>query len=433
MSHAQDRRLFLQTVAASAATAALVPTVASRAQDKTSPNERIQIGIMGVNGRGGGLAKSYMGQKGVDIAYICDVDERALNRVTATVEKEQGKAPQPVKDFRRILDDKAIDVLVIAAPNHWHGIATILGCQAGKNVYVEKPCCHTPEEGELAIAAARKNKVLVTMGSQRRSWPAIREGIERVHKGDLGRVIYSRTWYNNRRPSIGIGKPAEVPSWLDWTLWQGPCTEKPFKDNLIHYNWHWHWHWGNGELGNNGIHALDVARWALDVKFPERVTAGGGHYRHEDDQETPDSMMVTYDFPDRKMITWEGLSWSAYGPGGDTFGLSIHGDKGTMVITGNGYVIYNLQNKEEEKKNGPGGDADHLNNFLTCIREGSGKLPNADIEEAHRSTLLCHLGNIAYRTGRVLKTDPQNGHILEDDKAMAMWTKEYREGWKPKA
>ncbi|MGB1924965.1 MAG: Gfo/Idh/MocA family protein, partial [Rubripirellula sp.] len=346
------------------------------------------------------------------------------------VGEKQGRVPKVVGDFRRILDDKGIDVLVVATPNHWHAPATILGCAAGKHVYVEKPCSHTPEEGEIAVAAARRHKRMVQMGTQRRSWSGIQEAITKVHAGLIGKVLYSRTWYNNRRPSIGFGKVASIPEWLDWDLWQGPAPRRDFRDNIVHYNWHWHWHWGNGELGNNGVHAIDVARWGLEVTYPTRVTVGGGMYRHEHDQETPDTMMLTMDFPEKKTITWEGLSWSPLGPHDSGFGISFHGTEGSLIIRGSGYTVYDLRGKEIESGTGDAGDTAHFADFLESVR--SGRLPNADIEIAHQSTLLCHLGNIAYRTGGVLNLDPSNGHILNNANAEAMWGREYEPGWEPK-
>ena len=425
-----DRRHFLEWGAA--AGAALATTTAVRGDEsakKVSANDKIVVGIMGVNGRGSGLAQGFLANPGAEIGYVCDVDERAVAKALAAIESKQSRKPQGVGDFRRMLDDKSLDAIVVATPNHWHAPATILGCSAGKHVYVEKPCSHNPREGELAVAAARKNNRVVTMGSQRRTWPAVVEAIEKVRGGEIGRVLYARSWYTNRRESIGHRQPEPPPSWLDFTLWQGPAPERPYKSNIVHYNWHWHWHWGNGELGNNGVHGLDVARWGLGVDFPTRVTSGGGKYRHDDDQETPDTHLVTYDFGE-KTIGWEGLSWSSYGSGGTGFGISFHGDKGTLVIQNSDYKIFDTQNKEIAANTSRGGDADHIANFLDCIR--SGARPNADIEEAHKSTLLCHLGNIAYRVGRALNLDAKNGHILGDEQAAAMWTREYRPGWEPK-
>lgn len=431
-SRTHDRRLFLKAGASIAAAAAW--SERGRAQDaadpSASPHEKVVVGIMGVNGRGGALAKSFMAADNVEIGTICDVDSRAAERVTKTVTDAQGKAPRMVKDFREILDDKDIDTLVIAAPNHWHAPAAIAACNAGKHVYVEKPCCHNAQEGEWAIEAARKQDRVVQVGTQRRSWPALVEGVAKVHQGVIGKTLYARSWYNNRRGPIGVGQPAAVPDWLDWRLWQGPAPDRPFKDNLVHYNWHWHWHWGNGELGNNGIHGLDVARWALDVTFPNRVSAGGGRHRYEDDQETPDTMVVTFDFPEGKTITWEGLSWSPLGVHDSRFGVSIHGTEGSMVIRGGGYAIYDLMDNELESQSGRAGDPDHLADFLDAIR--TGRRPNADIEISHQSTALCHLGNIAYRTASTLRTDPRNGHIIDNPRAESLWGRDYAPGWEPK-
>ncbi|MGI9472341.1 MAG: Gfo/Idh/MocA family protein [Rubripirellula sp.] len=428
----RDRRLFLKS-GASLLAANAIHSSASAQDDveavSDSPGERVVMGIMGVNGRGSAIARGMMAAGNAEIAYVCDVDTRAAGRASELVGEVQKKTPKIAGDFRRVLDDNAVDVLVVAAPNHWHAPATILGCAAGKHVYVEKPCSHTPEEGEMAVAAARKHNRIVQMGTQRRSWPGIAEAIQKIHDGEIGDVHYARTWYNNRRPSIGVGKQTAVPDWLDWRLWQGPAPDRPFKDNVVHYNWHWHWHWGNGELGNNGVHAIDVARWGLDVTYPSRVTVGGGKYRHEDDQETPDTMMATFDFPNKKSITWEGLSWSPLGPHDSGFGMTFHGTDGSIVIRSSGYVVYDMKGKEVANGTGAGGDRDHFDDFLDAVR--TGRRPNADIELAHQSTLLCHLGNIAYRTNSILNTDPRNGHIQQNAAAEALWGREYAPGWEP--
>jgi len=418
-----DRRTFLGT----AASAGVIAGVA-RAKDNSRPNEKIVIGVMGVNGRGTALARGFAGHAGSEVAYICDVDERAVAKAAAATTKIQQHKPKRVGDFRRILDDKTVDVLVIAAPDHWHAPATILACAADKHVYVEKPCSHNPNEGELMVAASRKHKRVVQMGTQRRSWPAIVEGIKKVHDGEIGRVLYSRGWYNNRRGTIGRGKTTDVPAWLDYKLWQGPAPDVPFRDNVLHYNWHWFWHWGTGEMGNNGIHALDLCRWGLGVDYPTRISAGGGKYRYDDDQQTPDTHTVSYEFGG-KTIQWEGLSWSPRGCEGEMFGASFHGTEGTLVLLGAGYKIYDMRNKLKAEKSAASGDATHLANFLECVR--SGEQPNADILTGHRTTLLCHLGNISYRVGRTLNTNPKNGHIIGDDNAAALWNRKYRKGWEP--
>jgi predicted dehydrogenase len=428
MKNSSNRRQFLQqTVAAGAGLMTLGVPFSARSAE--SPNKKLVIGVMGTNGRGMAHISSFLSLPNTEIAYVCDVDSRALEKGVAAVAKKQERKPQGVADFRRILDDPTVDVLSVATPNNWHAIATILACSAGKHVYVEKPGSYNPHEGELMVAAARKNKRVVQMGNQRRSWTSLREAMARLHEGEIGKVLFARTWYNNMRPSIGRGKVVPAPEWLDYAMWQGPATERPYKDNLIHYNWHWHWHWGNGELGNNGIHALDVARWGLSVDCPIRVSCGGGRYHHDDDQETPDIYVTTFDFGD-KGATWESHSCSPRGFEGAGFGIHFYGEKGSLVIAGNDCKIYDRNNKLVSEIAGKGNDTTHFANFLECIRNG--KKPNSDIEEGQKSTLLCHLGNIAYRTGRTLKVDPHTRKIVGDKEAAALYRREYRKGWEPK-
>ncbi len=387
----------------------------------------LSIAIMGVNGRGASLAQGFARDPRARVVALCDVDDRVAGPVADRLAKDHGQRPRIERDIRRVLDDPSIDALVVAAPNHWHAVATVLGCRAGKHVYVEKPCSHTPEEGELAEAAARRHDRVVTMGTQRRSWPALREGIELVRGGELGDVHLARTWYANRRGSIGHKKPVAPPAWLDWELWQGPAPERPFRENIVHYNWHWQWHWGNGELGNNGVHAVDVARWGLDVAFPTRITASGGRYHFDDDQETPDTMQVAWEFPGGKMLTWEGLSCIPRGLGGNGFGICFVGTKGSLVIDGGGYRHLDPKGTVVAERSGEAGDAGHIANFLDAILGGF--RPHADIAEAHRSTLLCHLGNIAWRTGSVLVTTAEQGRITDHPAAAALWAREYRDEW----
>ena len=421
-----NRRQFLrQSALAGAGLLALSSTGSVRAAE--TPGKKIVVGVMGTNGRGMDHIAAYASLSNVEIGYICDVDNRALAKGITAVEKRQGHKPKGVVDFRRILDDPDVDVLSIAAPNHWHAPATILACAAGKHVYVEKPCSHNPREGELAVAAARKYRRIVQMGNQRRTW--MKDAIQRLHAGEIGKVLFARTWYNNHRPSIGRGQVAPVPEWLDYSLWQGPAPERPYKNNLIHYNWHWLWHWGNGELGNNGIHALDIARWGLGVEYPLRVTCGGSRYHYQDDQETPDIYVTTFDFGESG-ATWESHSCDPRGFEGTGFGIHFYGKKGSLVLAGSDCKIYDLNGKLVSEFRQPSKDADHFANFLEAIREG--KRPNSDIEDGHKSTLLCHLGNIAYRTGRTVNLDPQTHQIVGDNAAAAMWTREYRQGWEPK-
>jgi len=366
MSSAITRRQFVSETVGAAAVISVAPFIARSAE---SPNSRVRVAVMGVNGRGMAHIAGFLAQPNVEIACICDVDSRALAKAVAVAHEKQGTKPKAVKDFRVALEDPDVDVLSIAAPNHWHAPAAITACQAGKHVYVEKPGSHNPQEGEWMVAAARKHKRLVQMGNQRRSWAWVQEAVEKVHSGAIGRVTFARTWYTAARPGIGHGKKVPVPDWLDYELWQGPATPRDFKDNLIHYNWHWHWHWGNGEIGNNGIHALDVARWGLQVDKPKSVTCGGGRYQFDDDQETPDIYRTTYDFGD-KGASWESDSCHPYTAEGEGFGIQFFGDEGQLIIAGNTYRIVDPKGKELFKQEGKWNDSDHFGNLIRAVRDG---------------------------------------------------------------
>lgn len=392
-------------------------------------NSRVRLAFIGVNSRGTDLIKSFMALDGVEAAWICDVDKRALAKGLAAVALTQKRAPKTTNDLRRVLDDPEVDAVVIAAPDHWHAPAAILACQAGKHVYVEKPASHNPQEGEWMVAAARKYRRVVQLGTQRRSMPAVREAMQRLKEGVIGRVTFSKGWYTNQRGGIGRGHAAPVPDWLDYALWQGPAPEKPYRDNLIHYNWHWFWHWGTGELGNNGIHALDLCRWGLGVTHPQRVVAAGARYRFADDQESPDTVTVSYEFPGCG-LTWEGRSCDKHVMDGSGFGASFYGEGGVLMIDGSNYTIYDLNDKQIARVQGPGDDRPHLRNFLDCVVDGG--TPNADIGEGHLSTQLCHLGNIAWRTRSSLDLDAGNGRVLHNKAAMRLWRRDYRPGWTPK-
>ena len=409
-----------------------------------APVEPFIVGIIGTGSRGQGLAAGFAALPGVNVKYLCDVDDAMLEKAQQAVAQRLAAQPpsaagqeaavpiQRVKDLRKVIEDPAVHAVAIAAPDHWHAPAAIRACQAGKHVYVEKPCSHNPREGELLVEAARKHNRVVQHGTQRRSWPGIVQAIHAVRGGDIGEVRFARAWYAADRGSIGRGKGVPVPANLDFALWQGPAPERPYQDNLIHYNWHWFWHWGTGELGNNGVHFLDLARWGLNVDYPKRVTSGGGRYVFSDDQETPDTQTATFDFGD-KLILWECRSCQPRGIEGQKSSVSFHGDKGTLVIVDDGFRVYDRADNLVHSVAGEGGDIDaaHLHDFVDAARKG--RRPNADIEDGHRSTLLCQLGNIALRAGRALNIDPKCGHIVDDqDTVDRYWSREYRPEWEPK-
>jgi predicted dehydrogenase len=426
------RRTFLKQT--SLATAGLATWSTARPlRAAPGPNDKVRVAVIGCNGRGMQHIAGYLALPQAEIAYICDVDSRAVAKGIAAVAKKQSRPPQGAKDLRHVLDDPSVDAISIATPDHWHTSATVLACAAGKHVYVEKPGSHDGHESEVIVAAARRYRRVVQMGNQRRSWPWVQEAIQALHAGELGQLYFSRAWYTNHRATIGHGKPAPVPDWLDYSLWQGPAPEFPYQDNILHYNWHWFWRWGTGELGNNGVHALDLARWGLQVDLPRRVTCGGGRYHFQDDWETPDLYVATFDYG-AKAITWEGQSCDPRGFEGAGFGVNFYGERGTMTITDHA-AIYDLDQKLVRDIPGHmhGGyslDVIHFANFLDGIREG--KSLHSEIEDGQKSTRLCHLGNIAWRTGQTVNFDPATGQILNSPAASALWKRTYREGWEPR-
>ena len=422
-----DRRRFLQQSLAAGMVAGCATFNKPAKVRAASANEKVVVGLMGC-GRGKQLIQTFAPSPNCHIEYVAETDSRRLAEGASLVTKLAGNNPQQVVDFRKILDDKKVDALIVAAPDHWHAPATIMACNAGKHVYCEKPASHNAQEGEWMVAAARKHNRVVQLGTQRRSEPSFVEGIKKLHGGAIGKPLFARSYYFNPRPSINKGQAAPVPEWLNYDLWQGPAPEREYRDNLIHYNWHWFWHWGTAELGNNGVHTIDIARWGLGVDYPTRVSTGGGRYRYDDDQETPDTSVTTFDFGDRS-ICWEGRSF--YKPIADEapkFEVGFYGDDGTLTVDRRTYKIYDPAGKLVEEQKFASGDGPHVENFLECVKTGA--RPNADIEEGHKSTLLCHLGNIAYRRGETLHIDPVT-HKPTDSEAAKLWGREYRKGWEP--
>lgn len=439
-----SRRQFLNTSSLAGAGLLVSPVVSAQGSLWSAPSEKVSLGIMGTNSRGLFLAKSFARLPNVEIAYLCDPDARVLARTIDEIEKLSGKKPQGFSDIRKLLERKDFDGLAIAAPDHWHAPAAIMALQAGKHVYVEKPCSHNPREGELLVAASQKYQQHVQMGSQRRTFYNVKDMIAKLQGGVIGRVYFARGWYVNNRKSIGKGKVVPAPAHLDFDLWQGPAPRRNYQDNLVHYNWHWFWHWGTGEALNNGTHELDVMRWGLGVDYPTKVVSGGGRFHFQDNWETPDTQTITYNFPNNTACTWEGRSCNGFNSEQSGRGVIFYGDQGTIVYPGaNSYQVFDYNNKlvTEVKDDTPYDptntvspleklDSQHLLNFCEAIR---GTEPiNAPILEGHKSTLLPQLGNIAFRVGRTLNCDPSNGHILNDKEAMRLWARTYEKGWEIK-
>ena len=433
----------LMTGAAAVSLGSVLPGVVSARA--AGANERIRIGVIGVNSRGNALAQGFAKMKDCEVTCICDVDSRALAKCREDIAKITGRKPRGERDLRRLLESEDVDAVVIAMPDHWHAAAAVLAMKAGKHVYLEKPTSHNPAENELLIRAAVKYNRIVQVGNQRRSWPNVIEAIAAIHAEEIGKVRYAKSWYVNNRPSIGTGKTVPVPEWLDWDLWQGPAPRREYKDNIVHYNWHWFWHWGTGEALNNGTHFVDLLRWGLDVGYPTKVDSIGGRYRYNDDWETPDTQLITYQFGDCASFSWEGRSCNSLPVDGQPLGVVFYGETGSLYLSGgNDYRIADMKGKtvKEVKSNlkfetgnllnpSEALDVFHFRNWFDAIRKGT-RL-NSSLVDACISTQLVQYGNIAQRVGHSIETDPVSGYILDKDPAIReLWGRKYEKGWEPR-
>jgi len=419
-----SRRAFLRQLTVASTGLACGPLLLRAGE---SPTTRLRVGVMGLS-RGMAHVEAFLSLPNVEVTWLCDAADDRLRSAQERVEASTGKPARVTADVRRILDDPEVDALAIAAPNHWHAPAAILACAAGKHVYVEKPGSHNLQEAAWIVEAARKHGRQVQLGTQRRSWPGVQEMVERLHGGVIGRVRFARCWYAAARGSIGRGQPAPIPPGLDYLQWQGPAPDRPYLDNVVHYNWHWRWHWGGGELANNGVHALDLVCWGLGVNHPTRVVYNGGRYHFEDDQETPDTGAATYDFGPCG-ASWDQSSCLPRREENLPF-VAFYGDGGCVTNRGGGYQVHDLQGKQTESGSGPAGDREHFENFVDAIRKGTPL--RAEIGEGQKAARLCHLGNIAYRTGRTLQVDPDTGRIRDEAAAAQLIGREYRPGWTPR-
>ena len=424
-----------------AAGVAIAPSAKSYGQILGS-NDRLNFAVIGLNGRAYAHLSSLKANKSAArISHVCDVESNILKKFAAETEREMGEAPATDRDFRSILQLKEIDAITIATPDHWHAPMAIAGLQAGKHVYVEKPCSHNPAEGVLLIEAQKKYNKLVQMGTQQRSSPHTIEIVNKIHNGIIGRAYYAKCWYNNTRKSIGYGKPASVPPTLDWDLWQGPAPRQPYKDNVQPYNWHWFRIWGTGEALNNGTHEVDVCRWALGVEYPNRVTAAGGRYAYKDDWQFYDTLNTSFDYDD-KTLAWESTCCNGMRYFNRGRGSIIEGTTGSVLVDRDGYEIYDLDGKKTsefkvgkhtETSDTIGADSMtdlHFANFIAGIRKGE-KL-NAPVSVGNVAVTMLQLTNIAWEVQRELALDPTDGKIKDDAEAMKGWNRTYEPGWEPK-
>lgn len=424
-----NRRTFLQAASTSVLVANAVASTS-----RAVANERLTVGLIGCGGRGMHDVQLFKNQPNVEITYVCDAD---ASRLAAAAKTLNIPAARAVSDMRRMLDDKSLDVVLVTTPDHWHSPASILACDAGKHVYVEKPISHNVREGRLLVEAASRNKVHVQHGTQSRSTQMMIDAVRLLREGLIGTVIVAKCWNIQRRGSIGRGNDTEPPAGLDYDSWVGPATMIPYRSNRVHNRWTWWYHFGTGDMGNDGVHDIDYTRWGLGVDtHPTRISALGGKFFQDDDQEFPDTQQVTFEYPgsgkpgDRRLLIYEQRLWSTNYPHNVDSGAEFYGTKGQMFLSRRGKIqVLDAQNKPQEVSVTPQGQDDvaHVKNFLAAIRDGA-RL-NADPLTGHLSTSLCHLGNIATRLGRSLVFDPDREQVVGDEEANRLVGREYRDHW----
>ena len=393
-------------------------------------NDKIGVAVIGVRGQGNALLKTFAAQPDVNITHICDIDEAVRAQRGAETEKSTGKAPKLVKDYRTILDDKSVDALVVGTPDHWHALPTIHGCIAGKDVYVEKPDGHNILEGKTMVAAARKHNRMVQMGTQARSAPDLFEAVKHVQAGNLGKVIYGRAWETDYQAAIGKPADSEPPATVDYDLWLGPAPKRPFNIRRFHGSWRWFFDYGCGDLGNDGVHRLDFCRWALGIEGlqqPTTISAAGGKFFFDDAQEWPDTQIITYEYPN-KILTYEMRIWSKPRLFECTEGAAIYGENGWLLISNSGWKHFDAKGQVVKEMSGRAPLGLHIRNFLDAVKSRKRESLNQEIEQGHVSSVMCHAGNIAWRTGKKLKLDPKT-ETFDDAEANQFLSREYRKGF----
>jgi predicted dehydrogenase len=425
---ANNRRTFLQLSAASLAASSFSGTARGDASGK------LAVGLIGCGGRGMYLQEVFNDVDDVEVTYVCDADQ---GRLAAAARQVSGGSARPVKDMRTILDDKNVDAVIVATPDHWHSPAAILACQAGKHVYVEKPCSHNLREGRMLVEAARENNCVVQHGTQVRSTSTMIEAIEMLKDGVIGTVMVSKAWNIQRRGNIGHQSPGDPPGTLDYDLWVGPATMIPYQQNRVQSGWHWWYHFGTGDMGNDGVHDIDYARWGLGVTtHPSRVAAVGGKFFFDDDQQFPDTQQVTFEYPgdgkvgQKRMLIYEQRLWSTNYPYNVDSGVEFYGTEGQMFLSRRGKVQILGDRNKKIAEDLPRVEQDapaHVRDFVDAVRQG--RASNAEIGIGHLTSSLCHLGNVATRLGRGFSLDPVSEQVLDDEEANRLMGRSYREHW----
>jgi predicted dehydrogenase len=416
-----SRRSFILKSAAGTAAALTIPTIIQ--SNIFGSNDKIRIAVLGVNGRGTDHIQGFSNLPDVEVVCLCDPDLVVLAKRAQEFEKKYGRKIIQQQDLRKVFDDKSIDAVSIATPNHWHALATIWACQAGKDVYVEKPGSHNIREGRKMVQAAAKYNRIVQHGVQLRSSLAVQEAIQHLRNGLIGDVYMARGLVFRWRDDIGNKGTEPVPQGLDYDLWTGPAEMRPFSRNYVHYNWHWNWNYGCGDIGNQGVHETDLCMWGLNVGLPEKITSGGGKFLFNDAKETPEVLSSTFHYPkEKKIIEFEVRPWITNTENGADVGNIFYGSKGYLVVYNyDRYESFLGQKKEPGPTNKAGGD--HYLNFIEAVRSRDKSHLNAPVETAHLSSALAHLGNISYRTGRSLNFDPVKERFIGDTEADEMLTR----------
>ena len=436
--HAVSRRTFVRQSLATAAGVSLWGTTQSWA----GANDRVRVAVVGIRGHGfGSHIRNYPFLPNVEVAAICDVDESFFPERLKWFEQNDKPIPKIYVDIRKLLEDKSIDAISVATPNHWHALAGVWACQAGKHAHIEKPFTHNIFEGQKLIAAAKKYNRVVHHGTESRSSKAYQEAMEFMRSGGLGEVYLAKGTCYKWRDTIGRAPVEPVPAGVDYDLWLGPAPKRPFTRNRFHYNWHWHWDYGNGDIGNQGVHEMDIARWGLDVTLPRRVMAMGAHVMFDDDQETPNVLMATYEFDNpsgrsdkKKILQFEVRHWITNYEGGfskppdNNIGNIFYGSEGYMTMYGGRWQTFLGQKREP----GPSGvekgnkDRAHYQHFIDAVRANDTSNLPGTVEDGHYSCSLIHMANTSYRLGRSLNFDPKQQRYVNDDEANRMLTREYR-------
>jgi len=425
-----NRRRFLKS---SVAVGALSMTAGAKAQQRRNaspprrgPNEEIRVACIGFHGQGGSHVSRHTRAKNVRVVTLCDVDESQWASKIKMVEDSGKPTPRTEYDLRRVMEDKGVDAVSIATPNHWHALATIWACQAGKDVYVEKPSSHNIFEGRKTIEAARKYDRIVQHGTQGRSAGDVQRAIRMLREGVIGDVYMARALCFKRRDSIGFAEDqAQPPAGVHYDIWLGPAPARTFNKNRFHYDWHWNWDYGNGDIGNQGVHQMDIARWGLGRKLPVKVAGMGGRFTYEDQGQTPNTLVATMQYEDGALLVFEVRGRQTNDEWGCTVGNLFYGSKGVMAIRGtDGPVEIRIGKEPGPECKAPG--IDHIANFHQAVRSRKIEDLNADIQEGHYSSACCHLANIAFRLGHTLEFDPKTERFKGDTEANTMLTRDYR-------